>query len=57
MKGMDFPVGLRRTLIDSLSRVPLRYFIIDDSASMTASDGTIHVEGAGKQKCVAYYFH
>lgn len=53
MKGLDFPAGVRHALIDSLSRVPLRYFIIDDSASMTASDGTIHFESAGKQKSIS----
>ena len=34
-----WPVGLQDAVFKSLSRIPMRFFIIDDSGSMSTSDG------------------
>lgn len=34
-----WPVGLQDTLIKNLQKIPIRYFICDDSGSMCANDG------------------
>lgn len=34
-----WPIGLQKTLINSLHKFPIRYFIVDDSGSMNMSDG------------------
>jgi hypothetical protein len=42
-----WPLGLQRTLILSLEKIPFRYFICDDSGSMMSQDGN-HVIGTGQ---------
>lgn len=37
--GNNWPRGLQDTFIRSITKVPIRYFIVDDSGSMAASDG------------------
>lgn len=43
-----WPIGLQSGLIRSCQKYPLRYFIVDDSGSMSTSDGR-RVAGTGKQ--------
>lgn len=35
----NWPRGLQDTFIKNIQKVPIRYFIVDDSGSMAASDG------------------
>ena len=35
----QWPVGLQDQISKSLNRLPMRYFILDDSGSMATSDG------------------
>jgi hypothetical protein len=37
--ALGFPVGLQSALIDGLARTPARFFLLDDSGSMTTNDG------------------
>lgn len=37
--GHKWPVGLQTTSINNLAKIPIRFFICDDSGSMIASDG------------------
>ena len=34
-----WPIGLQDTLLSGLNRLPMRFFIVDDSGSMATSDG------------------
>lgn len=43
-----WPLGLQTTLINNLAKIPMRYFICDDSGSMMSADGN-HVVGSGSQ--------
>lgn len=45
-----FPQGLQDAFIESLTKTPLRFFIIDDSGSMAANDGKRIVESGGKKR-------
>jgi hypothetical protein len=50
LTALKWPRGLQETIIASCSSCPLRFFIIDDSGSMAASDGHQVVgEGPGKK--------
>eukprot|EP00600_Ochromonadales_sp_CCMP1393_P002840 CAMPEP_0174987736 /NCGR_PEP_ID=MMETSP0004_2-20121128/19719_1 /TAXON_ID=420556 /ORGANISM="Ochromonas sp., Strain CCMP1393" /LENGTH=376 /DNA_ID=CAMNT_0016240841 /DNA_START=180 /DNA_END=1310 /DNA_ORIENTATION=- len=42
-----FPLGLQNSFIESLSRLPMRYIIIDDSGSMSGNDGKRIVRKSG----------
>lgn len=48
----QWPVGLQDTLISNLKRIPFRFFICDDSGSMSSNDGKKLVEYGGKHKVV-----
>jgi hypothetical protein len=37
--GQKWPIGLQDTFINNCKRIPIRFFICDDSGSMVASDG------------------
>lgn len=39
MKSHKWPSGLQDTFLSNLARMPMRFFICDDSGSMVASDG------------------
>jgi hypothetical protein len=39
LEEYGWPVGLQSTFIHNLNRVPIRFFICDDSGSMTTADG------------------
>ena len=39
LSGSRWPLGLQETFLQNLSRIPIRFFICDDSGSMIASDG------------------
>ena len=43
-----WPLGLQTALINNLAKVPMRFFICDDSGSMMSDDGN-HVIGSGNQ--------
>jgi hypothetical protein len=44
-----WPIGLQRALLNNVARIPMRYFICDDSGSMVTGDGHRLVgEGARK---------
>jgi hypothetical protein len=45
-----FPLGLQDAFIHTMTNLPLRFFIIDDSGSMSMNDGNRLVEGGAKSK-------
>jgi hypothetical protein len=47
-----WPTGLADTMIKNLSRIPIRYFICDDSGSMNSSDGHRLVSIGAKKKFI-----
>lgn len=50
LSGHKWPVGLQDTFIHNLSKIPIRFFICDDSGSMIASDGHRMLTGGGNSK-------
>ena len=44
-----FPQGLQDTFVESLRKIPLRFFIVDDSGSMSSNDGKRIVVSGGKK--------
>lgn len=52
LQDHKFPAGLIEVFIENLKKIPIRYFIIDDSGSMSASDGHKLVNVRGKDKFV-----
>lgn len=46
LKEHEWPVGLQKSLFNSCKKIPIRFFIVDDSGSMGTSDGK-RVVGAG----------
>lgn len=44
-----YPKGLQDCLIENLSRIPMRYFILDDSGSMSIEDGSMVLESGGNK--------
>jgi hypothetical protein len=49
LNGLGFPQGLQDAFIDSLRKLPLRFFILDDSGSMATNDGKRIVVSQGKK--------
>ena len=45
----NWPIGLQNIFLRNLDKIALRYFIIDDSGSMCASDGHKYI-GTGLNK-------
>lgn len=43
-----WPVGLQNTIIASMHKIPIRYFIIDNSYSMETADGHVIREIPGE---------
>jgi hypothetical protein len=39
LTGRSWPTGLQDALLAGLQKIPIRYFICDDSGSMTTMDG------------------
>jgi hypothetical protein len=39
LTGRSWPTGLQDALLVGLQKIPIRYFICDDSGSMTTMDG------------------
>jgi len=46
LASVKWPVGLQDAFIQNLSRIPIRFFICDDSGSMVKSDGHRLLSGA-----------
>lgn len=44
-----FPSGLQDAFVESLTKLPLRFFILDDSGSMATNDGKRIVVSGGKK--------
>lgn len=49
LQTQGFPKGLQDAFVDNLSKIPLRFFIIDDSGSMAINDGKRIVISGGKK--------
>lgn len=49
LSAHGFPQGLQDSFIDALSKLPLRFFIVDDSGSMATSDGKKVTVSGGKK--------
>lgn len=49
-----FPLGLQDAFVDSLTKLPLRFFILDDSGSMATNDGKRIIVSGGKKRYVPY---
>jgi hypothetical protein len=50
LTNQGWPMGLQQALLKNLDRIPMRFFICDDSGSMSSSDGHRLVgEGARRQ--------
>lgn len=45
-----WPEGLQETFIQNLKRIPIRYFICDDSGSMNTRDGHVKVDEPGQEE-------
>lgn len=50
LKKYNWPNGLKHILIKSCKRLPLRFFIVDDSGSMNIGDGKRLVTSGGNSK-------
>ena len=46
----SWPAGLQDTLVKSFATFPLRFFVVDNSGSMSTSDGHRLFQVAGKSK-------
>ena len=49
LQGQGFPQGLQDSFIETLVKIPLRFFILDDSGSMAMNDGKRIVVSNGKK--------
>jgi hypothetical protein len=49
LSSQGFPPGLQDCFVDSLKKLPLRFFILDDSGSMATNDGKRIVISQGKK--------
>lgn len=49
LSANGFPAGLQDTFVDALTKVPLRFFVLDDSGSMAANDGKRIVQSGNKK--------
>lgn len=47
--GQGFPLGLQDAFVESLKKLPLRFFILDDSGSMATNDGKRIVISQGRK--------
>lgn len=54
LDAYGWPRGLQETFLKSLSKNPIRFFIVDDSGSMASADGRRLVSSAGG-KARLYY--
>jgi hypothetical protein len=45
-----WPEAMQTTFIKNIEQVPLRYFICDDSGSMSTEDGTVLIEYKGNYR-------
>jgi hypothetical protein len=45
-----FPAGLQDTFVETLTKIPLRFFILDDSGSMATNDGKRIVHSGSKKR-------
>jgi hypothetical protein len=50
MLTQGFPAGLQDTFVETLAKIPLRFFILDDSGSMATNDGKRIVQSGGKKR-------
>ncbi len=39
LSGLKWPIGLQNTFVSNLAKIPMRFFICDDSGSMVSNDG------------------
>jgi hypothetical protein len=54
LKGSGWPTGLIETCIKNLTKIPIRFFICDDSGSMITNDGHRNImQSNGKPKSIA----
>lgn len=53
LSSCKWPVGLQHTFLRNLSKIPIRYFVCDDSGSMSTSDGHRLVHNNGNSKFVS----
>ena len=44
----QWPVGLQEALLNQMARLPIRFIILDDSGSMSASDGARLIANGNK---------
>ena len=52
----DWPDGLQECILKSAKKMPIRYFICDDSGSMQHNDGKKILRGAkGKDRCIKLF--
>ena len=49
LSSHSWPEGLQNALVNTLKKMPIRYFICDDSGSMTYSGGMKLANSNGKQ--------
>jgi hypothetical protein len=49
LRERGFPPGLQDAFVESLIKLPLRFFILDDSGSMATGDGKKVVASKGKK--------
>lgn len=48
----DWPIGFQEALLKSISKIPMRFFIVDDSGSMSISDGRRVLKSGEKSKVI-----
>jgi hypothetical protein len=52
LKKFDWPEGLIQVAIESCRKIPVRFFIVDDSGSMITPDGTVIMGSGNRMKLV-----
>lgn len=59
LSQFNWPSGLKETVYKSCKKLPLRFFIVDDSGSMIAADGRRLVKQGNQTRfvCIIFYFH
>lgn len=50
LQQKGWPEGLQNAFVDNLAKVPIRFFICDDSGSMMTNDGHKLVDGKNGKK-------
>ena len=48
----NWPGGIQKALLKTLSKIPMRFFIVDDSGSMSISDGRRVLQSGEKSKVI-----